>query len=70
MQYKNVSVFVQTTQIVCYVFTILVTMNRLVQMVVQELALANGFEQEWEYVLYFVMEELEPCNIRVLIKVR
>ena len=70
MQQKNVNVFVQATQIVCYVFTILVSINPLVLVVVQELALVNGFGQEKFYVLYFVMEEPEPCNILAEIKVR
>ena len=69
MQSNNVNVFVQATQIVCYVFPILVTMNLLALMVVQELALVNGFELEWVYVLYFAMEETEPCNMHVEIKV-
>ena len=69
MQSNIVNVFVQATQIVCYVFTILVTMNLLVLMVVQERALVNGFELEWVHVLYFAMEEPEPCNMHVEIKV-
>ena len=69
MQSNNVNVFVQATQIVCYVFPILVTMNLLALMVVQELALVNGFEQKWVYALYFAMEETEPCNMHVEIKV-
>ena len=69
MQSNNVNVFVQATQIVCYVFTILVTMNLLVLMVVQELAMVHGFKQEGVYVLYFAMEEPEPCNMHVEIKV-
>ena len=70
MQSKNVIVFVQATQIVCYVFPILATMNPFVLMYVQELVLVNGFEQEWVNVRYFVMEETETCNIHVQIKVR
>ena len=69
MQSNNVNVFVQVTQIVCYVFPILVTMNLLVLMVVLELALVHGFKQEGVYVLYFAMEETEPCNMHVEIKV-
>ena len=69
MQSNNVNVFVQATQIVCYVFPILVTMILLVLMVVQELVLVNGFEQEWVYVLYFAMEETEPLYIHAAIKV-
>ena len=69
MQSNNVNVFVQATQIVCYVFPILVTMNLLVLMVVQELALVNGFKQEGVYVLHFAMEEPKPCNMHVEIKV-
>ena len=65
MQSNNVNVFVQATQIVCYVFPILVTMNLLVLMVVQERALVNGFELERVYVLYFAMEEPEPRYIHV-----
>ena len=70
MQSNNVNVFVQATQIVCYVFPILVTMNLLVLIVVQELALVHGFKQEGVYVLYIAMEETEPCNIHVENKVR
>ena len=44
-------------------------MNPLVLMVAMELALVNGFEREWVYALYFVMEELEPWNIHVEIQV-
>ena len=69
MQSNNVNVFVQATQIVCYGFSILVTMNLLVLMVVQERALVNGFKQKWIYVLYIAMEEPEPCNMHVEIKV-
>ena len=64
------NVFVQTTQIVCCVFTILVTINPLVQIVVQELVLANGFDTEPAYVQLFVMEETEPYNIHAEDKVR
>ena len=69
MQSNNVNVFVQATQIVCYVFPILVTMNLLVLIVVQELVLVNGFEQEWIFVQYFAMEETEPCDMHVEIQV-
>ena len=69
MQSNNVNVFVQATQIVCYVFPILVTMNVLALMVAQELALVNGFKQERVYVLYFAKEEPELLYIHAAIKV-
>ena len=62
--------FVQETQIVCFVFPILVLMNSLVLRVVQELVLVNEFEAKPFHVQLFVMEVPEPCNIRVEIKVR
>ena len=70
MQSKNVNVFVQATQIVCYVLPILVTINPLVLIIVQELVMVNGFDQEKLSVLYFVMEESEPCIIHADFKVR
>ena len=69
MQSNNVNVFVQTTHLVCYDLTILATMSPLVLIVVQELVLVNGFEQECMYVLRIAMEEPESLNIHVEIKV-
>ena len=69
MQSNNVNVFVQTTHLVFYDLTILAIMSPLVLIVVQELVLGNGFEQEILYVLYIAMEEPEPLYMHVEIKV-